>query len=121
MATGLVYYARLYDLHKKYGVVLESTPYASFVSMLVCSLSLVVPVRSLSSPISLPGVSPFLIAAEAFKCPSRIARLCEAFYSYAYHSKQHLPYVQFYSVNELNIDIIKSKEPSFILQWLKAC
>ncbi|KAF8179456.1 hypothetical protein BJ912DRAFT_929655 [Pholiota molesta] len=36
------------------------------------------------------GISPFLTEAEVFECPSRTARLCEAFYSYAYHSKENL-------------------------------
>jgi len=40
--------------------------------------------------ISLAGLSPFLTEAEVFNCPSRTARLCDAFWAYAHKSHNEL-------------------------------
>lgn len=41
------------------------------------------------------GLSPFLTEQEIFKCPSRVARLCEGFWSFAHNAHITLPYVPF--------------------------
>lgn len=40
----------------------------------------------LISPIHLPGNSPFITEAELFDSPSRTARFCAAFYSFAHRT-----------------------------------
>lgn len=40
------------------------------------------------------GLSPFLMEREVFRCPSRVARLCEAFWSLAHDAHTALPYVR---------------------------
>jgi hypothetical protein len=44
------------------------------------------------------GVSPFLTEREVFDCPSRTARLCEAFWEYAHCTHTQVEYVYFVSL-----------------------
>jgi hypothetical protein len=39
------------------------------------------------------GISPFLTEREVFDSPSRTARLCDAFWVYAYHTHTEIEYV----------------------------
>lgn len=41
------------------------------------------------------GLSPFLTEYEVFSCPSRVARLCEAFWTFAHNARTQLPYVEY--------------------------
>lgn len=46
----------------------------------------------------LPGLSVFLTEEEIFTCPSRVARLCEAFWTFARRRHVDLPYVHSFRV-----------------------
>lgn len=37
------------------------------------------------------GISPYLTAGEVFRSPSRTARLCEAFWQYAFTTYEDIP------------------------------
>lgn len=43
-----------------------------------------------SYPEDFSGVSPFLTEREVFDCPSRTARLCDAFWEYAHRTHSDL-------------------------------
>ena len=40
----------------------------------------------------IPGLSPFLSEGELFGCPSRLARLCEALWTFAHRAHTKLAY-----------------------------
>jgi len=83
-------HVRLFGQLKMFGVVLGFIPSARYSLMLVRRFFQ--NSRQVNNP-SFSGVSPFLTEAEVFNCPSRTARICEAFYSFARHSRDNLQYV----------------------------